>query len=114
MQPVFLKYTLRCVCQRLENILSDESLWKNWVHSRVKGHYPPIQELQIWNETPIDWENICVEMDSEFHRWVNVKKTMKHVIVKDMHYASVDTVLLVNVSVYTSVYFGQLVYYLLY
>lgn len=96
LDPVFLKYTLRLVCQRLEDILSDDMLWKNWIHSRIKGHFPVIPQLAIYEDKPINWERVCIEMDIEFSRWYNVKESMKHVVVKDMHYASVDTVLLVN------------------
>lgn len=37
-------------------------------------------------------------MDVEKRKWSNVKETMRHIVVQDVHYASVDTVLLVNVS----------------
>lgn len=47
----------------------------------------------------IDWEEVCVEMDVEMKKWTNVKDVMRHIVVKDVHFASVDTVLLVNVSI---------------
>ncbi|XP_041974848.1 F-box/WD repeat-containing protein 9-like [Aricia agestis] len=92
----FLRCTLRRVCKRFMDILEDESLWKHWVHERVKGFFPPLCYLETYDETQIDWPEVCVEMDVEKSKWYNVEKTMKHLIIKDVHYASVDTVLLMN------------------
>ncbi|CAG4977776.1 unnamed protein product [Parnassius apollo] len=92
----FLKYTLSKVCRRFEDILADDHLWKYWVHSKIKGFFPVLPNLKIWEEAQIEWEEICVEMDVEKKKWANVKDTTKHVVVKDVHYASVDTVLLAN------------------
>lgn len=94
-----LKYTLSKVCRRFEDILADDHLWKYWVHSKIKGFFPVLPNLKIWEETQIDWEGVCVEMDVERKKWSNVNNTMKHIVVKDVHYASVDTVLLANVSI---------------
>ncbi|XP_014356534.2 F-box/WD repeat-containing protein 9 [Papilio machaon] len=91
-----LKYTLSKVCRRFEDILADDHLWKYWVHSKIKGFFPVLPNLKIWEETQIDWEEVCVEMDVGRKKWSNVKDTMKHIVVKDVHYASVDTVLLAN------------------
>ncbi|KAF9795004.1 hypothetical protein SFRURICE_011135 [Spodoptera frugiperda] len=92
----FLKYTLSKVCQRFEDILADDHLWKYWVHSKTNGCFPTLPLLKIWDETQIDWEAVCVEMDVEMKKWTNVKETTRHIVVKDVHFASVDTVLLVN------------------
>lgn len=86
------------VCQRFHNILGDEHLWRYWVYSKIKGDYPVIPDLKLWNEEQINWENLCVEMCVEKKKWSNVKDTMVHVVIKDVHFASVDTVLLINVS----------------
>lgn len=92
----FLKYTLSKVCRRFESILADDHLWKYWVHSKTHGRYPALPNLKIWDEVQIDWEEVCVEMDVEMTKWTKVKDTMRHIVVKDVHFASVDTVLLVN------------------
>uniref|UniRef100_A0A2A4K4A6 F-box domain-containing protein n=1 Tax=Heliothis virescens TaxID=7102 RepID=A0A2A4K4A6_HELVI len=92
----FLKYTLSKVCQRFDDILADDHLWKYWVHSKINGCFPTLPRLKIWEETQIDWEPVCVEMDVEMKKWTNVKDTTRHIVVKDVHFASVDTVLLVN------------------
>ncbi|KAJ8736145.1 hypothetical protein PYW08_006801 [Mythimna loreyi] len=92
----FLKYTLSKVCQRFDDILADDHLWKYWVHSKIKGSFPALPRLKIWEETQTDWEAVCVEMDVEMKKWKNVKDTTRHIVVKDVHFASVDTVLLVN------------------
>ncbi|XP_075975364.1 F-box/WD repeat-containing protein 9-like [Anticarsia gemmatalis] len=91
-----LKHTLSKVCQRLNDILADDCLWKYWVHSKIHGTYPTLPQLKLWEETQIDWEAVCIEMDLETKKWTHVKDTMKHIVVKDVHFASVDTVLLVN------------------
>ncbi|XP_068626487.1 F-box/WD repeat-containing protein 9-like [Battus philenor] len=92
----FLKFTLSKVCRRFEDILADDHLWKYWVHSKINGLYPVLPNLTLWEETPIDWVGVCVEMDVERKKWINVKDTMNHIVIKDVHYASVDTVLLAN------------------
>lgn len=99
MEADFLKYTLSKVCKRFENILADEHLWKFWVHSKIKGYFPALSNLMVWDESPIEWEEICVEMDVEKKKWCNVKETTKHIVIKDVHYASVDTVFLANVCI---------------
>lgn len=91
-----LKNTLSKVCQRFYDILADDCLWKYWVHSKIKGHYPTLPDLKLWEETRIDWEAACIEMDLETKKWTSVKDTMRHIVVKDVHFASVDTVLLLN------------------
>ncbi|KAJ2948084.1 hypothetical protein O0L34_g9882 [Tuta absoluta] len=92
----FLKNTMSKVCTRFADILADDHLWKYWVHSKIKGCFPPLHDLKIWEEQQIDWEEVCVEMDVEKKKWCNVKESMRHIVVKDVHFASVDTVLLVN------------------
>lgn len=98
MDPHFLRNTMSKVCKRFEDILADDHLWKNWIHSRVKGVFPPLPHLKLWDETDLNWEDVCVEMDVETKKWTNFKQTMQHIVVKDVHFASVDTVLLVNVG----------------
>lgn len=100
MEADFLKYTLSKVCRRFENILADEHLWKFWVHSKIKGYFPVLPNLKTWDESPIEWEEICVEMDVERKKWCNVMETTKHIVIKDVHYASVDTVFLANVCIF--------------
>ncbi|XP_053615320.1 F-box/WD repeat-containing protein 9-like [Plodia interpunctella] len=96
LDPHFLRNTLSKVCKRFDDILADEHLWKTWIHTKVKGAFPPLPHLKLWEEVEVDWEEICVEMDIERKKWSNVNETMKHVVVRDVHFASVDTVLLVN------------------
>lgn len=88
------------VCQRLQDILADDNLWKYWVHSRIKGCYPAILDIKLWDEQPINWADVCADMDFERNKWTNSTETVKHIVVKEMHYASVDAVLLVNVSLF--------------
>ncbi|XP_059051089.1 F-box/WD repeat-containing protein 9-like [Achroia grisella] len=97
LDPHFLRATLSKVCRRLEDILADDHLWKNWIHSKINTcAFPPLPYLKLWDDIDLDWEEVCVEMDVERKRWSNVKETMQHIVVKDVHFASVDTVLLVN------------------
>lgn len=98
MDAHFLKHTLSKVCSRFADILADDHLWKYWVHSKIKGCYPTLPHLKVWEDEQIDWEEVCVEMDVENKKWTNVKDSMRHIVVKDVHFASVDTVLLVNVG----------------
>lgn len=98
MDPYFLRNTLSKVCRRFADILADDHLWKHWVHSKIKGCFPALLDLKLLDEDKLVWEEVCVDMDVEKRKWSNVKETMRHIVVQDVHYASVDTVLLVNVS----------------
>ncbi|CAK1540218.1 unnamed protein product [Leptosia nina] len=92
----FLKYTFSKVCTRFENILADDHLWKYWVQNKVNGCFPALPHLKIYEDVQIDWEEVCVEIDTEKKKWSDVQNTTKHIIAKDIHYASVDAVLLLN------------------
>ncbi|CAG4954375.1 unnamed protein product [Colias eurytheme] len=92
----FLKYTFSRVCTRFEDILADDHLWKYWVNNKMNGCFPALPNLKIWDEVQIDWEEVCVEIDSEKKKWTDVENTTQHIIIKDVHYASVDAVLLLN------------------
>lgn len=93
-----MKNTLAKVCLRFEEIISDEGLWKYWVHQRIKGCFPPLRDLKGLEEEPLCWLDICMDLDLEKKKWTHSIETTRHIIVKEMHYASVDAVLLVNVS----------------
>lgn len=79
--------------------MADDHLWKYWVQNKMNGFFPAIPSLNVYKESGIDWEEICVEIDSEKKKWSDVKHTTKHIIAKDIHYASVDAVLLLNVGI---------------
>ncbi|CAG9796411.1 unnamed protein product [Diatraea saccharalis] len=96
LDPYFLRNTVSKVCRRFEDILADDHLWKHWVHSKIKGCFPVLLDCDILDEVQLDWENVCIDMDIEYRKWTNVKDTMRHIVVKDVHFASVDTVLLLN------------------
>lgn len=86
------------VCQRFNDILADISLWRYRVSCKVSGCFPPLSNLENWNEDEVDWTGMCIEMERERDKWCNVDKNTKHLVIKDVHYASVDAVILVNVS----------------
>lgn len=92
----FLKNTLSKVCLRFCDILADDQLWKHWVQNKIKGKFPPVGDLKKWNVNPADWQDLYIAMEIEKKTWCNVEETMKHMVVKDVHFASVDAVLLVN------------------
>lgn len=98
MDAAFLSTTLSRVCGRFQDILTDIQLWKYWVNRRIKNTYPALPHLRVWAENEVNWEEACIEIDREYKKWTNVKERMHHIVVKDVHFASVDTVLLVNVS----------------
>lgn len=100
----FLRYTLSKVCQRFEDILNDETLWKHLVRHKLKGYFPPLCNVEKYNSEIIDWPEICVEIDVERNKWCEVEKTTRHFVIKDVHYASVDAVLLINVSFMTFIF----------
>ncbi|KAL0901293.1 hypothetical protein ABMA27_006583 [Loxostege sticticalis] len=96
LDPYFLRNTLSKVCRRFADILADDHLWKHWVHSKIKGCFPALLDLKLLDEDQLNWEDVCIDMDVERRKWSDVKESMRHIVVKDVHFASVDTVLLVN------------------
>ncbi|XP_026497954.2 F-box/WD repeat-containing protein 9-like isoform X1 [Vanessa tameamea] len=92
----FIKNNLSKVCQRFNDILDDISLWKYRASCKMRGCFPPLFNLDSWKEDDVDWTDMCIEMEAERNKWCNVDKTTKHLVIKDVHYASVDAVILVN------------------
>lgn len=95
----FIKNTLSKVCTRFEVIVTDVSLWKHRVSCKIRGLFPPMAHLEDWNEELVDWTQMCIEMENEKHKWCNVDTKTKHLVIKDLHYASVDAVILINASI---------------
>ncbi|XP_023935777.2 F-box/WD repeat-containing protein 9 [Bicyclus anynana] len=92
----FLKTVLGKVCSRFDDILSDVSLWKHRVSCKVSGSFPPLSSIDTSIEDNVDWTEMCIEMEVEKNKWCNVDTEMSHFVIKDVHYASVDAVILVN------------------
>ncbi|OWR43533.1 F-box/WD repeat-containing protein 9-like [Danaus plexippus] len=91
----FIINTLSKVCSRFDEILADVGLWKHRVRSKVHGYFPPLCDIDESYEDS-DWIEMCIEMEHEREKWCNVDKSTKHFVIKDVHYASVDSVILVN------------------
>lgn len=91
----FLRFTLTKVCQRFQIILADTELWKYWLYRRVHQEYPALPYLNIWHNEKV-WEDAYIEIDREYNKWINVDERLTHIVVKDVHFASVDAVLLLN------------------
>lgn len=66
--------------------------------SKVSGSFPPLSILNNWDDSEVDWTEMCIEMENEKNKWCNVDTAMRYFVVKDVHYASVDAIVLVNVS----------------
>lgn len=98
MDADFISTTLSKVCRRFEDILADIKLWKYWVNRRITKTYPALPNLTFWAENEVNWEEACIEIDKEYKKWTNVEKHFSHIVVEDVHFASVDSVLLANVS----------------
>ncbi|XP_039758323.1 F-box/WD repeat-containing protein 9-like isoform X2 [Pararge aegeria] len=63
---------------------------------KISGCFPPLSNLDNCIEDELDWTEMCIEMEVEKNKWCNVDKGMSHFVIKDVHYASVDAVILVN------------------
>lgn len=89
----YISETLSKVCRRFEDIFTDRLLWKYWVSRRLKHKYPALLHVDT---AKFNWEDACIKLDNEYKRWSASGTTMRHIVVSDVHFASVDTILLVN------------------
>nr|CAD7433793.1 unnamed protein product [Timema monikensis] len=84
-------HSLSLVCKRLHSILSDEDIWKLRIVERWQGlKYPPV------DQDDIHWKKACVAMEDEYDRFKSSEFRMKCKQWKEIHYASVDAILLIN------------------
>jgi len=74
------------ICPRLQDLVSDDSLWKLRTKKRFSQQFPPVDPT-----IKLKWDNICAQQEEFFPSEEKVVKTQ----VKG-HYASVDALLLIR------------------
>ncbi|XP_068083329.1 F-box/WD repeat-containing protein 9 [Anabrus simplex] len=88
----FIACSMRFVCKHFHVILSDEFVWKSRVGRRWNNAYPP---LPVKSEE-FSWMKACTLIEEEDKKWSTIGETMHRVTLKDVHFACVDAVLLMN------------------
>ncbi|GLH12614.1 F-box/WD repeat-containing protein 7 [Gryllus bimaculatus] len=89
----FIANSLSLVCKHFHDVLSDESVWKSRIAKHHESVYPA---LPVDNPDEFNWQEACAKIEDEHNRWKNKEKDMKRILLKDIHYASVDAVLLMK------------------
>lgn len=87
--------SLRLVCKRLYDILSDEIVWRTWIKQRWPSLKVPVLEFTCL-DGDLDVKDICYHVDEEMQLWAGDLSNMKKHVWKDVHFATVDTVKLLN------------------
>lgn len=89
----FVADSLSLVCRRFNEILLDDSIWKSRIAKHFSGIYPA---LTVDNPDVFDWREACACIEDEINLWKFKDDVMSRIVLKDIHYASVDAVLLMN------------------
>ncbi|PSN30204.1 hypothetical protein C0J52_21036 [Blattella germanica] len=84
----FITHSLSLVCKRLHEILSDESIWKSRITLRWGSMYPPLPV----ESDEFNWRQACVCIEDQYEMWHRKEMTMRPILRKDIHYASVDAI----------------------
>lgn len=87
-----LMQTLRLVSKRLNEILSDDFIWRSRICKKWRQVYPPIPA----DRDSVNWKAACINLEEEQERWSNMQNAMKHISWSDLHVASIDAIMLIN------------------
>ncbi|XP_021912837.1 F-box/WD repeat-containing protein 9-like isoform X2 [Zootermopsis nevadensis] len=80
------------VCKRFHEILSDSAIWRSRISKRWGSKYPPIPV----NADDFNWRLACVNIEDQYELWNRKDIKIKSVLRKDIHYAAVDAIHLMN------------------
>ncbi|KAE8750416.1 hypothetical protein FOCC_FOCC002710 [Frankliniella occidentalis] len=87
-----LMQTMRLVNKRLNEILSDDFIWRSRIFKRWRQVYPPLPAVN----NCVNWKAACINLEEQQERWSNMQSTMKHLSWRDLHVASIDAIMLIN------------------
>ncbi|XP_069460212.1 F-box/WD repeat-containing protein 9 isoform X2 [Ambystoma mexicanum] len=86
----FVLSVLPLVCRTLRDIVQDKVTWRIRVQKRLQGSYPVVDNPDL------NWPAACLDLEELLDHWSGSKRNSEHFSLTDGHYASVDSVLLLQ------------------
>uniref|UniRef100_A0A8V5GZT8 Uncharacterized protein n=1 Tax=Melopsittacus undulatus TaxID=13146 RepID=A0A8V5GZT8_MELUD len=86
----FLREVLPHVCRKFRFLFRDWVTWRLRLLRSARGRFPVLEDEGY------DWSAACVELEEHLQHWEGNGASMEHFSLAEGHFASVDTVLLLQ------------------